>query len=448
MSGRLASRKQSRHTLAAWAMTGLLSGVPLWNAGCADTNAPMVVRHKAMLTEQRGERETALKIREKFIQDNPDYYFINEVYFEQGMTYLSLNQPEKAIEYFDLAIEDDPEYLQAFIRRCQTNSQLGRHEAAIADGNRAMELSLTDRDLARVFLYQGNSQSELQRTGRAIVKWQMALQLDPDQLPALQRLFDAYMEIDQTQEALQTIEDSIKHNPRFAEKQLMYSRVLARLDRREEAAAALEKAYEFNIGDKIELPDSVDDLFSTAVIEVAPLMHMAARPVTPATPTPEAAAVPPAPSTPAPSTPAPAVTAAVTAPFEQTALEIAREYLTEQGFDVLPEPGSHAHMLVCKQGEQTFEVLVKVLAEAGKPEFAVTQAELQLITATTPPRGMLLVAPLNIDRDDTAGKQSTPAPTELGRVTAFARSWRPDPERLTPLTYSYSLPQPAAARPE
>jgi len=422
MSGRVTGQTGTRNTVAAWVITGMLSGASLLTSGCAETNSPMVVRHRAMLAEQRGDRETALTIREQFLTDFPEYLFLSEVYFEQGMTFLSLNKPEKAIDFFDKAIEEDSEYLQAFIRRCQTNHLLGRHEAAIADGNRAMELSVNDRDLARAFVYQGNSQAELKRPGRAIVKWQMALLLDPDQMPALRRLFDTYLENNEPHEALLIIEDSLKHNPRFAEKQLMYSRVLARLDRREEAAAALDRAYELNIGDAIELPDSVDDLMSETIVEVAPLMHTAARPV------------PPVESTPAPA-PSPQS-------IEQTALEIARAYLIEQGIEVLPASEEHRHLLSCKQEQQTFDVLIKTVDDAGTGEFSVSQEELELITQTTPPRGMLLVARAASD----SATQPTPTTSPSGRVTAFARSWRPDPERLTPLTFSYTLPQPSATK--
>lgn len=160
--------------------------------GCSnDLNDPMVVRHKAMLAEQRGDLQQALKVRGDFIKASPDYYYINEVHFEQGMTHLSRNEYKQALEHFNSAIRDDPRYTQAFIRRCQTHTALGNYEEAIRDAERAMELSETDRNLAIAFLNLGDSQNALENYEEAIASWRMSLMLDPAQVLSLGRLFES-----------------------------------------------------------------------------------------------------------------------------------------------------------------------------------------------------------------------------------------------------------------
>jgi len=382
--------------------SGLLLSLAI--AGCADTEAPMVVRHRAMLAEQRGDWETALKTRDQFLEDAPDYPFRAEVYFEQGLTHLDQGNLEKSAEYLSKAIEEDDRFLQAYSRRCQVNSMLGRYQDAILDGNRAVELSVSDRDLADVFLHQANSEAELERPERAIVKWRMALVLNPEHLDALGRLFRTHLNLDEANEALELIENSLELNDQIPVKHAYYSEVLARLGRMEEAEKALERAHELNIGNELPLPESIEQFTANMPIEdafeEAPVVRMAAKPIL------ESAG-----------------------PDMEAAISVAQTFLQEQGTEsALLDADST--MLRCRDEDGEYEVLIKTVTASQPQQFTVTQDDLAQIAAQSPPRGLLLVSL----------PESGDSP---GRVAAFTKSWRPDPFRLTPREYQYQLPAPA-----
>ncbi len=377
--------------------------------GCIDNDTPLVARHRAMLAERRGDYESALKIRDELFQKFPDYYYLAEVYFEQGMTYFDHGQHEQALELFNRAIEADPEFLQAFIRRCQVNSLLGNHAQAVADGNRALELSVEDRNLALALLHQGNSQAALHQTARAKVKWQLSLILDADQLPALNQLVAAHMEEANLEEALLLIETSLQRNDRVARKHVLHSQVLLALNRREEAEAALQRARELDPEENENVPASLDELALVPTLETAPMVHVAARPVYDDQPTPAANA---------------------------RALEIATRYLRDKGIEVSALPNLPPNLLHCKDAQQEFDVLIKLLPGDQADSLPLSQQDLELVTESNPPRGMLVISELKIDP---VSGETLP---NSGRVVAYTPSWRPDPFRLTATEFEYRLPTP------
>ncbi len=418
-------------------------------AGCTDVNDPMIMRHRALLAEQKGHYEQAIQIRNDFIKASPDYYWLGEVHFEQGMTHLDRGEYPQALEHFNAAIEDDPGFRQAYIRRCQVNSILGNHEQALADGRRALELSESDRNLSVALLYRGDSQAQLNNPHRALASWHLALVFDPEQIPALRRLFDNYMEAGQFAEALQLMEDSLAQNDRMAVKQLLYSQVLTQLDRRDEAVAALARAKELNVGNALEIPDNIDEFIKVEQIEAPPLLHStaqfpaAASMVTEGTDAVEVAdngkenaaetvelpvlvAEEPAEEV----APEPEV---IPVPAKQiTAVEVARQFLASHGITIVSETISeHAKnpVLTCKEQDKSFELLIKATPLAQKGKLSLSQQELTDITSQDPPRGMLVIS-----------DQQTEESPQTSRVAAFSRCWRPDPTRLTAVQYEYQIP--------
>ena len=69
----------------------------------------------------------------------PDHKEV-EYLSEKGLRLMFCDRYEEAIEYFDRAIELDPECFDAWIRRGDTLYRLGRHEKAIEALDKAIEL--------------------------------------------------------------------------------------------------------------------------------------------------------------------------------------------------------------------------------------------------------------------------------------------------------------------
>jgi tetratricopeptide (TPR) repeat protein len=261
--------------------------------------------------------------------------------------------------------------------------------------------------------------------------------LNADQLPALIQLFTAFMDEANYEEALQVIEDSLQRNDRVAQKHLMHSQVLMALGRREEAEAALEEARERNVGDALALPASVDEYVFAQPLEEAPMVRTAAKPVF------EQAELTQPSSTNDRDEPA------AEHGTQAVALAAARHFLQEQGWQVTHSEQLPPHVLTCrKEGDtQPVEILVKVVPREESRRMVLSQADLDLISAVSPPRGMLVVA-LTENTDaaaETVAETETASPSseaaeQVSRVIAFTPSWRPDPFRLVPTRYEYQLP--------
>jgi tetratricopeptide (TPR) repeat protein len=99
----------------------------------------------------------------------------------RALLYLSLAQPERALPDLDRVITNDGSDAIAWANRGVAKSRLGDVAGAIADCSRAIELAPTV--LNRV--NRGNAYATLHRDAEALADFDMALQMDPGDLPAL-----------------------------------------------------------------------------------------------------------------------------------------------------------------------------------------------------------------------------------------------------------------------
>ncbi len=382
-------------------------------AGCTNgEDNPMVGRHKALIAYQDGDYERAVQLREEVIEKHADYPFLWEVLYEQGVAYLDMKQPEKAISYFDRTIEIDPQYNFAYIRRAECYDMLGNTEAALADGNKALEVSRISSEFADLFLTRGNAYSQNGEFEMAAQNWEVGLRIDPSRVPLLYRLSDFYLRTDRVEAALEMIDRSLEVENQDPEVNLMRTIALARLDRMEEAEEALLRTQKVNTENQdkhIEVPASLQGLMQDM---------QGAR---------TSAELPPA--------PLPLNEVADSQSQQEQAYAVSRKYLTSQGYQCEDKPEDNLQFISCKLDNQVYSIRVKSVADAQADSFGLTDAELEEMLQLSPPAGLIVVTGI-----DAATPQTQPNVT--GRVAAFTKSWRPDPTRLLPIAYRYPLPKP------
>ncbi|TWT64100.1 tetratricopeptide repeat protein [Rubinisphaera italica] len=382
-------------------------------SGCTNgEDNPMVGRHKALIAYQEGDYERAIKLREEVLEKHPDYPFLWEVLYEQGVAYLDMDQPEKALPYFDRTIEIDPEYNFAYIRRAECYDMLGNFEAALADGNKALEVSRISSEFADLFLTRGNAYSQNGEQEMAAQNWEVGLKISPGMVPLLYRLSGFYLRTDRVEEALELIDRSLEVENQDPEVNLMRTIALARLDRMDEAEEALMRTQKVNTENQdnhIEVPASLQELMQNI---------QGAR---------TSAEIPQAPM------PLPEVVDSQSQ--QKQAFEVSRKYLISQGYQCEEKPEENLQFISCKLDDESYSIRVKSVADAQADSFGLTDAELEEMMQQSPPAGLIVVTGI-----DAATPEAQRNPT--GRVAAFTKSWRPDPTRLSPIAYRYPLPKP------
>ncbi len=99
----------------------------------------------------------------------------------RALLYLSLAQPERALPDLDRVIANDASDAIAWANRGVTKAKLGDFAGAIADCTRAMELSPTVANRVN----RGDAYATLHRDDEALADFDMALQSEPRNVPAL-----------------------------------------------------------------------------------------------------------------------------------------------------------------------------------------------------------------------------------------------------------------------
>ncbi|MCG6157898.1 tetratricopeptide repeat protein [Rubinisphaera margarita] len=378
--------------------------------GCYDTDNPMVGRHKALLAEQQQDYERAIAYREEVLEKFPDYPFRWEVTYEQGLAYLEMGEPEKALEYFDRTIEIDPQYNFAYIRRAQCYERMGVTDKAIADGNHALEISDISQEFGELFLTRGSAYAQRGEMIRASHDWNLALEIMPNSTETLYHLASYYLDENRAGEALPLIDRFLEIRNQDPEVSLMRAIALADLNRPEEAAAALSRARELDPEGQMEFPETLEQLMA----EVRQ----------------------PGPDEFPGETNIEMIDAGTDQALQEKACAIGREYLTQSGYQCADQLPGVFDFIRCEKDAEPYQIRVKAVVKADADSFSLTEGELNQMMQQDPPAGLIVVTGLVSSEDPSF-------PTSPGgRVSAFTKSWRPDPARLQPVAYRYPLPQP------
>jgi tetratricopeptide (TPR) repeat protein len=134
---------------------------------------PSEYKNRGSLAYERGDYKDAITDYDIAIDKDPDYA---EAYYLRGFARKSLKQREESIVDFDDAIRLNPNRAEAYYERGLAKGSLERYEEAVVDSDEAIRLN---PDYTKAYLLRGGVRFNLERYEEAIVDFTSVLRLDP-----------------------------------------------------------------------------------------------------------------------------------------------------------------------------------------------------------------------------------------------------------------------------
>ncbi len=163
--------------------------------------------------------------------------------FYQGNKETSSGNHEKAIHYYNKAIEINPQDAEAYFNRGNVKAALGNHEEAIQDYNKALEINPQS---AEAFNNRGNAKAEIGNQKEAIQDFDQAIEVNPHSAEAFNNRGTAKTNLHQHEEAIQDYNKALEINPQSAEAFNNRGTVKAKLGNQKEAIQDFDQAIEIN----------------------------------------------------------------------------------------------------------------------------------------------------------------------------------------------------------
>lgn len=130
------------------------------------------------VTRQRQARDRAPKTKTAVKnQPQPNFNSPGRKFYYQGLKKSQSKQYRKAIAEFTKALELDPRYIDAYLKRCEMNYKLGNHQGVLDD---CYQIILIDPAIAKAFYYQGRARYSLGYVQGAIDSFSEAIRQAPN----------------------------------------------------------------------------------------------------------------------------------------------------------------------------------------------------------------------------------------------------------------------------
>jgi predicted O-linked N-acetylglucosamine transferase (SPINDLY family) len=191
---------------------------------------------------QKDEFAAVVEQGEALLPEYPDAVFLCNLL---GTAYANLHQPERAISYFEKALEIRPDIAEAHANLGKALSETGRGEDAIASFLRALRIR---PDYADAHYSLGVALGAASRPGEAITCFTRALQIRPDFTEARNNLGLVLGEAGRHEEAIACFKTALRANQDVAGAHLNLGILYNRLARYPEAIASLTAALKIDPG--------------------------------------------------------------------------------------------------------------------------------------------------------------------------------------------------------
>jgi tetratricopeptide (TPR) repeat protein len=161
------------------------------------------------------------------------------ILFDLGLAFNALDQHQKALDSFDLAIQLQPDFFEAHGNRGAMHAALGQHGDAIESYRKALAIR---PDFADAHCNLGSALTQLQRYDEALASLDRALALRADYPDALYNRGNALKSLQRYEEALASYDRAIALQPNHADAHNNRGQVLRELERYDEALASYDRA--------------------------------------------------------------------------------------------------------------------------------------------------------------------------------------------------------------
>lgn len=153
------------------------------------------------------EYDKAIEYYNKAIELDPDFA---DAYNNRGIAYRRKGECAKAIEDYNKAIELDPDYSEAYYNRGRAYRYLKEYDKAIEDYSKAIELNPED---AEAYNSRGVAYADLKEYGKAIEDFSKAIELNPEDAEAYNNRGYAYLHLKEYGKSKTDIEKALELDP-------------------------------------------------------------------------------------------------------------------------------------------------------------------------------------------------------------------------------------------
>ena len=187
---------------------------------------------------EKKEYQKAIEYYEKALEIKPDKH---EALNNMGVAYRNMGNHEKAIESYKKALEIKPDKHEALYNMGNTYDDLGNHEKAIESYKKALEIK-PDKDEA--LNNMGVAYGNMADYKKAIECYEKALEIKPDKDEALNNMGVAYGNMADYKKAIECYEKALEIKPDKHEALNNMGNAYGNLDNHEKAIQCYEKALE------------------------------------------------------------------------------------------------------------------------------------------------------------------------------------------------------------